>query len=80
MKYVCVSLRGDTPLIFGGSEAPAAHCELSSIGGIGPSVNAEISKAVMEVLGAKLAVAGTRCYIKFVDVAPSDMGYDGATF
>ncbi len=79
-QYVCVSLRCDVPLSFGGSEAPAAHGELVSIGGIGGAVNASISAAVSAVLQAKLSVPPSRFYLKFQDVAGSDMGWDGATF
>jgi hypothetical protein len=75
-----VSLRADTPLCFGGSEAPAAHCELVSFGGIDGTTNASVSKGVVAVLNARLGITGTRCYIHFVDAAPENMGYDGATF
>ena len=71
-QYVCVSVTQDVPLSFGGSEAPAAHATLTSIGGLGPN-NASLSKSISEVLKAKFGIPANRLYIDFRDVAGSNM-------
>ena len=41
-SYVCVSLRHGEAVTFGGSDAPAAHASLVSIGALGtPSISAQ---------------------------------------
>lgn len=73
MQYVCVSITQDVPLSFGGSEAPAAHATLTSIGGLGPN-NASLSKSISGVLQAKFGIpAAARLYISFVDVPGANM-------
>ena len=71
-QYVCVSLTQDVPLSFGGSEAPAAHATLTSIGGLGPN-NASLSERISAVLQAKFGIPANRLYIDFRDVAGSNM-------
>lgn len=72
MQYVCVSITQDVPLSFGGSEAPAAHATLTSIGGLGPN-NASLSKSISGVLQAKFGIPAARLYISFVDVPGANM-------
>ena len=79
-SYVLVSLRTDTPLLFGGTEAPAAYGELLSIGAIGGAKNKAISKAIADVVSAKLGVDANRFYLSFHDSAASDFGWNGSTF
>ena len=71
-QYVCVSVTQDVPLSFGGSEAPAAHATLTSIGGLGPN-NASLSKSISTILQAKFSIPANRLYIDFRDVAGSNM-------
>ncbi len=75
-----VTLRSGTPVCFGGTEAPAAYGELLSIGAIGGAKNAAISKAVSEVVAAKLGVPASRFYLSFHDSARTDFGWNGGTF
>lgn len=79
-SYVTVSLRADVPLVFGGTEAPAAQAELLSIGALGKDRNKAHSRALADVLLAELGVPADRFYCKFTDVAASDMGWNGSTF
>ena len=79
-SYVLVSLRTDAPLLFGGTEAPAAYGELLSIGAIGGAKNKAISKAIADVVSAKLGVDANRFYLSFHDSAASDFGWNGSTF
>ena len=78
-SYVCVSLRPDVALVFGGSDAPAAHAELVSIGGLG-SKNAAHSLLLSTILQKELGVPPDRLYITFTDKSGGDMGYNGGTF
>ena len=75
-----VSLRTDVPMAFGGTEAPCAYGELLSIGAIGGAKNRAISKAIADVVSAKLGVGADRFYLSFHDSAASDFGWNGATF
>ena len=72
LQYVCVSITQDVALSFGGSEAPAAHAVLTSIGGLGPN-NASLSKSISGVLQAKFSVPANRFYCEFRDVAGGNM-------
>jgi phenylpyruvate tautomerase len=79
-SYVLVSARADVPLLFGGTEAPAAYGELLSIGAIGGDKNKAISRAVADVVTARLGVPANRFYLSFHDAARSDFGWNGGTF
>eukprot|EP00878_Enallax_costatus_P007476 GHUV01007829.1.p1 GENE.GHUV01007829.1~~GHUV01007829.1.p1 ORF type:complete len:116 (+),score=19.09 GHUV01007829.1:172-519(+) len=79
-QWVMVSLTTDKPMCYSGSEAPCAYGELISIGAIGGEKNKTISAAIAEVLRSKLKVEPNRFYLKFVDVARSDFGWNGSTF
>ena len=78
--YVLVSLRTDVALCFGGTEAPAAYGELLSIGAVGRAKNKAISKAVSDVVTAKLGVPSGRFYLSISDKQGSDFGWNGGTF
>ena len=79
-SYVLVSLRTDVALSFGGSEAPAAFGDLLSIGAVGGAKNKTISKAVSDVVTAKLGVPSSRFYLSITDMKGSDFGWTGGTF
>eukprot|EP00246_Nothoceros_aenigmaticus_P008081 TRINITY_DN22567_c0_g1_i1.p1 TRINITY_DN22567_c0_g1~~TRINITY_DN22567_c0_g1_i1.p1 ORF type:complete len:116 (-),score=19.33 TRINITY_DN22567_c0_g1_i1:279-626(-) len=78
--YVMIVLKGSVPISFGGTEEPAAYGEIVSIGGLSPAVNKRLSKAVADLLEAKLSVPPNRLYIKFVDVENTNFGWNGSTF
>ena len=79
-SYVLVSVRTDIALCFGGTEAPAAYGELLSIGAVGGAKNKAISKAVSDVVTAKLGVPAGRFYLSITDKQGSDFGWNGGTF
>ena len=79
-SYVLVSLRTDVALCFGGTEAPAAFAELLSIGAVGGAKNKTISRAVSDVVTAKLGVPSSRFYLSITDKQGSDFGWNGGTF
>ncbi|KAB5551974.1 hypothetical protein DKX38_009285 [Salix brachista] len=65
--YVMVVLHGGVPIVFAGTEAPAAFAEVISIGGLGQSVNAKLSSTIADILQTKLSIDSSRFYIKFFD-------------
>lgn len=75
-----VTLNGGVPMIFAGTEDPAAYAEVISIGGLGPDVNGKLSSALADILKTKLFVDPSRFYIKFFDVERSFFGFNGSTF
>jgi len=77
--YVCVSLSHSQAITFGGTDAPAAHGSLVSIGALGPR-NAAHCAAISAVLTAELGIPNDRFYLAFQDIAAKDMGWSGATF
>ncbi|XP_038879721.1 macrophage migration inhibitory factor homolog isoform X2 [Benincasa hispida] len=79
-SYVMILLNGSTPIVFAGTEEPAAYGELISIGGLGPGVNGKLSSTIAEILQTKLQIDSSRFYIKFYDVQASYFGYNGSTF
>ncbi|KAH6772264.1 Tautomerase/MIF superfamily protein [Perilla frutescens var. hirtella] len=79
-SYVMVVVNGGVPIIFGGTEEPAAYGELISIGGLSSTVNAKLSSTIAEILYTKLSIHSSRFYVKFFDVQRSFVGFNGSTF
>lgn len=79
-NYVVVTIQPDQLLSWGGGDTPAAVGRLVSIGAISPASNAKLQAAVSKVLNDKLGVPGERLYICFEDFAPSNIGWQDATF
>ncbi|KAG5564979.1 hypothetical protein RHGRI_001001 [Rhododendron griersonianum] len=67
-SYVMIVLNASVPIAFAGTEEPAAYGELISIGGLGPSVNGQLSSTLADILQTKLSIDSSRFYIKFYDV------------
>lgn len=63
-----IVLNAAVPVAFAGTEEPAAYGELISIGGLGPSVNGQLSSTIADILQTKLSIDSSRFYIKFYDV------------
>ncbi|KAK1317822.1 hypothetical protein QJS10_CPA05g02411 [Acorus calamus] len=79
-SYVMVVVNGGVPIAFAGTEEPAAYAEIVLIGGLGPAVNGKLSSAIADILQTRIAVDGSRFYIKFYDVQRSFFGFNGSTF
>ncbi|KAJ6699721.1 D-DOPACHROME DECARBOXYLASE [Salix purpurea] len=79
-SYVMVVLHGGVPIVFAGTEAPAAFAEVISIGGLGQSVNAKLSSTIADILQTKLSIDSSRFYIKFFDSPRPFFGFNGTTF
>lgn len=68
LQYVRIVLKGSIPIVFGGTEQPAAYGELVSIGGHNPEVNKKLSAAISAILETKLSVPKARFLLKFYDM------------
>ena len=78
-QYVMVALEDGTPMLFAGSDSPAAYLELKSIG-LPESRTTELSRALCTLVQAEIGVSQDRVYIEFTDVPRSMWGWNGATF
>lgn len=79
-KYITICLVPDTMMSHGGSTDPCAAVSVTSIGKLGPDVNKDHSSVIGNFISETLGIAKDRFYIKFEDVAPSNVGYNGSTF
>ena len=78
-EFIMVSW-GRGPLLFGGSDAPAAFVELRSIGGLDLETNDGLARALCALLEEAAGIPPARTFLNFADVARSDWGWDGKTF
>ncbi|KAM3720453.1 Macrophage migration inhibitory factor [Dirofilaria immitis] len=79
-SYVSIHVNGGQAMTFGGSTDPCAVCVLKSIGSVGPSVNNSHCEKLYKLLADELKIPKNRCYIEFVDINASAMGFNGSTF
>lgn len=79
-SFVAVAINPGQDISFGGTDEPAALCELVSIGGMSVELNKKHAKNIMTLLESALKVPPTRTYISFKDVDKADVGYNTTTF
>lgn len=77
--YVMAVLEPEKPILFGGTDDPAAFVTLGSIG-LPEGRTSELSAAVCAFLHAELAIPENRIYIDFNDIQRHLFGWDGHTF
>jgi phenylpyruvate tautomerase PptA (4-oxalocrotonate tautomerase family) len=78
-NYVMVAMPQTVPLIFAGSDEPAAYLELKSIG-LPTDATAKISQSLCALISAGLDVPQERIYIEFANAERSMWGWNGKTF
>ncbi|KAH0571066.1 putative macrophage migration inhibitory factor [Spironucleus salmonicida] len=78
--YVMVGYQHVVSLAFGGSNQPAAFVELSSIGALDPDKNKTMSQQISQKFAELLSIDGSRVYVTFTEVKPSNWGFNGTTF
>ncbi len=78
-QYVMVKLARAEPMLFAGTEEPAAFLELKSIGFPAHGVQA-LAASLCELVAQHLAVPADRVYVVFTDVKAAMWGHDGRTF
>lgn len=80
VAYIAVHVNSGQDLIFGGTNEPAAVCDLVSIGALSVESNKKHSKALMDLMHKELKVDASRIYISFHNTPKGDIGYNGTTF
>ncbi len=78
-RYVMVALDDGAPLMFAGSEAPAAYLRLASLGLPG-AATPELSAALCALIERELGIPADRVYIEFASPERHMWGWDGRTF
>lgn len=78
-SYIAIHVNVGQNLTFGGSSAPAALCDLGSIGQLSVESNKKHSRAIMDLL-KELGISDDRIYINFVNLDKAYVGYNGTTF
>lgn len=78
-RYVMVAIEPQTPMTFGGSDAPCAYLELKSIG-LSSSQTAGLSSELAALMNATAGISQDRVYIEFSDASGAFWGWNGATF
>lgn len=78
-NYVMVALPPPVPMVFAGSDQPAAYLELKSIG-LPKETAAPLSENLCSLVNEHLGVAKDRIYIEFADAQRTMWGWNGRTF
>jgi len=78
--YVMSIVRDDVTVFFGGKTKQAAMLEVSSIGGLNPTVNAAFSKAICEFLSESIKIDSDCVYINFTNIKGENWGWNSKTF
>ena len=77
-EYVMVALEDNTPMVFAGSDDPAAFLELRAIG-LPMKSTRQLSKVLCKLVSKHLGVPSGRIFVNFADVPPSQWGWKGDT-
>uniref|UniRef100_A0A914YEL4 L-dopachrome isomerase n=1 Tax=Panagrolaimus superbus TaxID=310955 RepID=A0A914YEL4_9BILA len=64
---------------FGGTSDPSAMLRITAFNIFGPEKNTGYSKAICEFLLSTLRIPATRILIEFIDISPSNVGYNNTT-
>lgn len=78
--YIAVHLKLGESISFGGTDEPAALCDLYSIGALSVESNKRHSKAIMGLLEEALKVPPSRSYISFHNMDKANIGFSSTTF
>lgn len=78
-SYVMVELNDQANLIFAGSDDPAAHLKLKSLG-LPEDKTAAYSRALCELLQNECAIPASRIYIEYSGPARHLWGWNNQTF
>ena len=76
--YVMVALEDNTPMMFAGSDDPAAFLELRAIG-LPAKKHGQLCKVLGELVSRHLGVPSERIFMNFADIPPGNWGWKGDT-
>ncbi len=78
-SYVMIAIKPGTPLIFAGSDKPAAFVRLKSIG-LPKGRNTDFSEKICSFVEQELKVPPNRVFIDFKDLERDMFGWNAKTF
>ena len=78
-EFVMIAVQPDTPMLFGGSDAPVAFLELKSIA-LPAAKTKQLSQVLCTLIKRDLGIPMERIYVKFIDVKHGMWGWKGDTF
>mgnify|MGYP001817400713 FL=1 len=78
-SYVMIAIKPGTPLIFAGSDEPAAFVRLKSIG-LPKGRNTDFSEKICGFVEQELKVPPNRVFIDFKDLERDMFGWNAKTF
>ena len=78
-SYVMIAIKPETPLIFAGSDEPAAFVRLKSIG-LPKGRNSDFSEKICGFVEQELKVPPNRVFIDFKDLERDMFGWNAKTF
>ena len=78
-SYVMVKVLAEQTLIFAGSDEPAAHLKLKSLG-LAESKTTDFSTMLCTFINKELAISSARIYIEFSSPERHMWGWDNRTF
>lgn len=79
-NFCTVRVVPDQLMTFGGTTEPCGVALLASIGALGVEKNKAHAAKIYAYLEKSLGIPSDRMYIKFDNLATSDVGYKGTTF
>ena len=78
-SYVMVKIQPEQTLIFAGTDEPAAHVKLKSLG-LAENSTADFSEKICSFISSQLNINSARIYIEFASPERHMWGWDGKTF
>jgi len=78
-SYVMVKIQSEQTLMFAGTDEPAAHIKLKSLG-LPENNTAELSTKLCAFINAELGIHNARIYIEFASPDRHMWGWDSKTF
>ena len=78
-SYVMIAIKPETPIIFAGSDEPAAFVRVKSIG-LPKDCCPQLSEKICGLIERELKVPPNRVFIDFKDLEREMFGWNGKTF
>ncbi len=76
----CMTILSKASIMMAGVPRPAAFVEVRAIGGLSASVTRQLSGELCFLISSHLDIPKDRIYLNFFEIAPSNWGWNGATF
>ena len=76
-NYVMTMIQTNNKMTFAGTNEPCCFITLKSIGSLNPPL---MSKSLCDLITSKTNIKAARIYIDFIDIKPSNWGFNNSTF